>query len=72
MTLPRNLVIHSTADPVADAAELERAHLHRDRMEANVCPNGCGPMVWDDPHTRHCSVCKFIGWCNTPHTEGQA
>lgn len=72
MTLPRNMAIPSSGDPEKDRAELERAHLHRDRMEANICPNGCGPMVWDDPHNRHCPVCDFHGWCNEPHSEANA
>jgi len=55
-----------------DAVELEQAYLHESRMAANICPNGCGAMIWDDPHNRHCPVCDFHGWSNRPHTEGEA
>jgi len=72
MTIPRNLAIPSSGDPERDAAELERVYLHESRMAANICPNGCGAMVWDDPQNRHCPVCNFHGWSNCPHTEGEA
>jgi hypothetical protein len=72
VTLPRNMAMPSSGDPEKDRQELEQAYVHRDRMEANICPNGCGPMVWDDPHTRHCPVCKFVGWCNKPNSEANA
>jgi len=72
MSLRNNFAIPSTGDPERDRIELERAHLHQSRMEINICPNGCGPMVLDDPHMRHCPVCKFVGWCSTPHSEGNA
>lgn len=71
-TKGKNVAMISSGDPDKDRAELERFQLQDSRMEANICPNGCGPMVWDDPHTRHCPKCKFVGWCNTPHTEGEA
>jgi hypothetical protein len=67
-----NIAMPTTGDPERDRAELARAEMHASRMDANICPNGCGPMAWDDPHTRHCPICNFIGWCNRPHTEGEA
>jgi hypothetical protein len=66
------IAIPMSDDPEKDRRELEAAYLHQSRMEANICPNGCGPMVWDDPHNRHCPKCNFSGWCNAPHTEGEA
>lgn len=61
------MAIRSSGDPKKDQQELLQAALHSARMEENICPNGCGPMVWDDPHNRHCPVCKFAGWCNVPY-----
>jgi hypothetical protein len=29
-----------------------------------LCPNGCGPIVYLDPHNRECPVCHFRGWSN--------
>jgi hypothetical protein len=66
------IAIRCSGDPAKDQRDLEAAYIHQSRMDANICPNGCGPMVWDDPHTRHCSKCNFHGWCNVPHSEGQA
>lgn len=66
------IAIPMSGDPEKDRADLESAYLHQSRMAANICPNGCGPMVWDDPHNRHCPACNFVGWCNTPHSEGHA
>jgi hypothetical protein len=66
------IAIVSSGDPEKDAAEIASAEQHKSRMDANICPNGCGPMVWDDPHTRHCPKCNFVGWCSTPRTEGEA
>lgn len=60
------LAVPSSGDDAADQAALMDAALHQARMDENVCPNGCGQMTWDDPHTRHCEVCKFVGWCNVP------
>jgi hypothetical protein len=70
--MKNQIAIVSSGDPEKDALELAAAQLHQSRMQANICPNGCGAMFWDDPHTRHCPVCQFVGWCNTPHTEGEA
>jgi hypothetical protein len=66
------LGIVSSGDPEQDARELERAELHQSRMDANICPNGCGQMAYDDPHTRSCKACGFVGWCSAPHAEGSA
>jgi hypothetical protein len=62
------IAIRSSGDPEKDQRDLLDAALHQARMEENICPNGCGPMVWDDPHTRHCETCKFVGWCNVPYS----
>jgi len=58
------LAIPSSGDDAADQKALLDAALHQARMDENICPNGCGPMFWDDPHNRHCEVCNFHGWCN--------
>jgi rubrerythrin len=68
----RNIAIVSSGDPVKDAAEIASAELHQQRMDANICPNGCGPMIQDDPHNQHCPVCNFVGWCNVPCKMGDA
>lgn len=66
-----NIAIESTGDPVRDAEELAAAQRHRSRMDANICPNGCGQLDYEDLHTRRCKACGFIGWQNTPLiTEG--
>jgi hypothetical protein len=72
VTLPKNLAIPSSGDPEKDRRDLEAAYVHRDRVEANICANGCGPMVRDDPHTRHCPVCNYVDWCSRPVSEGNA
>jgi hypothetical protein len=61
------IAIPASGDPEADQRELLAAALHQARMEENICPNGCGVMVWKDAHTRHCEVCNFVGWCNVPY-----
>jgi len=61
------MAIPSSGDDAKDQQELLAAALHQARMEENICPNGCGPMTWDDPNTRHCPACNFQGWCNVPY-----
>jgi hypothetical protein len=61
------MAIPSSGDDAKDQQELLAAALHQARMEENICPNGCGPMTWDDPQNRHCEVCHFHGWCNVPY-----
>lgn len=61
-----DIAIVSSGDPEKDRKELASAELHRARMDQNICPNGCGYMKIDDPHTRRCEVCGFVGWQNTP------
>jgi hypothetical protein len=60
------MAIPSSGDDAKDQQELMAAALHSARMEQNICPNGCGQMIWDDAHNRHCPACKFHGWCNVP------
>jgi rubrerythrin len=62
------MAIPSSGDDAADQKALLDAALHQARMDENICPNGCGPMVWDDPNNRHCPVCNFHGWCNVPYS----
>jgi rubrerythrin len=61
------IAIVSSGEPEKDQRELLQAAQHQARMEENICPNGCGPMEWDDPNTRHCPICSFVGWCNAPY-----
>ena len=58
------MAIPSSGDPEKDQADIRDAAQHQARMEENICPNGCAAMIWDDPHTRHCPECGFVGWCN--------
>ena len=58
------MAMPSSGDDAADQKALLHAALHEARMEENICPNGCGPMVWDDPNNRHCPACNFHGRCN--------
>lgn len=32
------------------------------RIELGLCPNGCGPMIRRDEHTRDCQRCGFGYW----------
>jgi hypothetical protein len=66
----RNIAIVSSGDPEKDARELEQAYLFEVRIQQNICPNGCGPMIFDDPHNRHCPDCNFAMWCNSPYSGG--
>ena len=51
------MAILSSGDDAADQKALLDAALHEARMDENICPNGCGPMVWDDPNK-----------CNVPYS----
>lgn len=61
-----NFGIPSTGDPERDRAELELCVVREKRQIEGICPNGCAPMVLDDPHNRHCPKCGFHGWSNVP------
>jgi hypothetical protein len=63
------IAIVSTGNAAKDLLLLEKATLHQNRMDANICPNGCGEMIWDDAHSRHCPSCKFVGWSNAARKE---
>ena len=63
----------SSGDAEKDAETARQIDIHEDRMERNICPNGCGPMVLSDAHNRDCPKCGFHQWCNTPiETPAQA
>lgn len=61
------IAIPSSGDDAKDQKDLLQAALHQARMDEGICPNGCGPMIWDDAHNQHCEVCHFYGWCNVPY-----
>ena len=56
----------SSGNPEEDDAQMQRFLLHTARMEANICPNGCGPMTFLDPHNRECPACRFAGFSTVP------
>lgn len=60
------IAIPTSGDAEKDQRDIEAFELHQERMDKNICPNGCAEMIFDDPHNRHCPVCNFHGWQNTP------
>lgn len=36
-------------------------------LDEGMCPNGCAPLVWDDPYYHHCPKCAYGGWTSTPY-----
>ncbi len=60
------IAIESSGDPEKDRAEIALFVKQSNRMEDNICPNGCARMNRVDDHTRECPICKFVGWQNTP------
>jgi hypothetical protein len=57
----------TTGNEDEDRRRLERFALHTERMQKNICPNGCEEMTWDDPHNRHCEKCGFAGFSTEPY-----
>ena len=62
-----NFAFTSTGNPEQDARIAADFRRHEALESEGLCPNGCGPIVWDDPHNRHCPACRFVGWCNVPY-----
>ena len=60
----------STGDTEKDAKIASDFQLHEQRMRVNICPNGCGPMDWQDAHNRTCPVCHFQGFSTRPFDSG--
>ena len=60
------IAIPSSGDSEKDAAEIRRFQLQSERMEQNICPNGCGPMTLIDAHNRTCQKCGFVGFQSKP------
>lgn len=56
----------TSGDVELDAQRAEAFLIHEKRQIEGICPNGCAPMILDDPHNRHCPKCKFHGWSNVP------
>jgi hypothetical protein len=61
-----NIGIPSTGDPDRDRAEIDLFILREKRQIEGICPNGCAPLVLDDPYNRHCPTCNFHGSSNVP------
>ena len=57
----------STGNDADDEEFVRKFRLHSERMAENICPNGCGQMIWDDPHNRHCPICDFGGFSTKPY-----
>lgn len=58
------IAIVSSGDPEKDRRELREAAIHQIRIDQDLCPNGCGHMIWDDPHNSHCPICHFACFCS--------
>lgn len=58
--------ILSTGDPEEDRRQLDLCVLREKRQIEGICPNGCAPMILDDPYNRHCPTCGFTGHSNVP------
>ena len=56
----------STGDAERDEDIARQFVLHSERMQMNVCPNGCGQMTWIDAHNRECTGCGFQGFSTKP------
>lgn len=56
----------TTGDPEKDRVILDRFAVSSARLEQNICANGCGPMVIEDPHNRTCPVCGFAYFRSDP------
>lgn len=72
MSKHKNIAIPTSGDDTKDQEEFARFRVHDSRIEANICPNGCGAMVCDDPYSRHCPTCNFVLFTNTPFVQGEA
>lgn len=57
----------STGDPEQDAKTAAQIRFNERNTSEGMCPNGCAPVVWSDPHNHDCPVCKFHGWTNRPY-----
>ena len=54
----------SSGDPEKDRETARTIEIQHDRMDRGVCPNGCGPMVFEDAHNQNCPRCGFHLWSN--------
>lgn len=57
----------SSGDPQEDARIAAQIRRNDAYESEGLCPNGCAPIVWDDPYNRHCPVCGFHGYVNAPY-----
>ncbi len=57
----------STGNATEDQKIADNYRQSSARMAKNICPNGCGDMIWDDPHNRHCPWCEFAGFSTKPY-----
>lgn len=56
------LAIPSSGNDAEDERRMRQFLLHHERMQQNICPNGCGTMNWIDAHNRQCAACGFAGF----------
>lgn len=57
----------STGSTAEDEKIADRFRQSSALMAKNICPNGCGDMIWDDPNNRHCPWCEFAGFSTKPY-----
>jgi len=62
----RNFRFPSSGNAEQDDAQREDIIRTEARLEDNVCPNGCGLLVFLNDHTRQCTTCGFEQWSNVP------
>jgi hypothetical protein len=63
----RNFSFVSSGNAAEDERIAQEFELHRERMDNNVCPNGCAVMKWIDAHNRECPKCGFAGFSTKPY-----
>lgn len=56
----------SSRDADEDESIAFQCRLYDARLEANICPNGCGSMTFHDPYNRMCPACGFVQTSNIP------
>lgn len=57
----------TSGNAAEDEEFARRFQLHTERMQNNICPNGCTQMNWIDAHNRECPKCGFAGFSTKPY-----
>ena len=57
--MKNNVAILSSGDHDADELALWRFQQNDERIQAGMCPNGCGGMITKDEHNAECLRCGF-------------